>query len=137
MPGKQRSVRKDKDGKADSHQGTKRTEKRIYDGNLRGGSGQGGGNFRIVIVDGGGADDAARAIHALGQVADGYGNPQGAEMLNRGALVHIGAGDNDAPAMEYFGQRSHGDPADAHQMGPNAGADVGLYGVIHDAAPQL
>ena len=50
-------------------------------------SGAGGGDLRVVVMDGGGADDAVRPLHALRQVADGHRDAQGPQVLHRGALV--------------------------------------------------
>ena len=82
------------------------------------------GDLRVVIVDGGGADDEIGALHVLRPVADGHRDAQGAEVLHRGAVVHIRAGDFDPHFVEHLGQRRHGDAADAHQMGGTAGGQI-------------
>ena len=85
--------------------------------------GAGPGDLGIVVMYGGGADDQVRALHALGPMADGHGNAQRAQMGHRGALMQVGAGNDHPHALEHLGQRGHGYPADADQMGPAAGND--------------
>ena len=97
---------------------------------------QGRGNLRIIVVDGGGANDAVGSLHALGQMADGHRNGQGAQMVYRLAFTHVGAGDQDAPPLQDLCQRGHGYPADTYQMGPAAGLDVVLYVLFHGMTPQ-
>ena len=99
--------------------------------------GPGGGDLRVVIVDGGGADDAVGPGHALGQVADGHGDAQGAQVGHLCALVHVRAGDHHPGTVEHLGQGGHGHPAHAHQMGPLSGTDIVLYLQIHNKAPRL
>ena len=84
----------------------------------------GAGDLGVVVVGGGGADDQLGALQVLGPVADGNVHAQGAQMLHCGALVHVGAGDDHAHAVEHLGQRSHGHAADAHQVGVAAGDKV-------------
>ena len=97
---------------------------------------QGRGNLRIIVVDGGGANDAVGSLHTLGQMADGHRNGQGAQMVYRLAFTHVGAGDQDAPPLQDLCQRGHGYPADTYQMGPAAGLDVVLYVLFHGMTPQ-
>ena len=80
----------------------------------------GGGDLRVVVMDGGGADDAVRPPGALGQVADGHLDAQGTQVGDGGALLPVRAGDDHARAVEHLGQGRHGHPADAHQVGTPA-----------------
>ena len=87
--------------------------------------GVGGGDLRIVVVDGGGADDQLGLAQVLGPVADVDGDAQAPQVLHRGALPHVGAGDDHAGSVEHFGKGRHGDPADTRQVGPASGGDEG------------
>ena len=98
--------------------------------------GPGGGDLRVVVVDGGGADDAVRPPDALRQVADDHGDAQGTQMLHRLAVMEVRAGDVHPRAVEYLGQRGHGDAADAHQMGVLAGADIVMNIRVHHETPR-
>ena len=69
-------------------------------------------------MDGGGADYQIAVAQILCVVADGYGDAQGAQVLDRGAVVHVGALDDQAHAPQDFCQRTHGHAADANQMDP-------------------
>ena len=98
--------------------------------------GAGGGNFGVVVVDRGGADDAPRPLDALSPVADDHGDSQRAEMLHRLAVVHIRTGDCHPRSVEHLGQGGHGHAADAHQMGVGAGPDISMDVRFHSDTPQ-
>ena len=83
----------------------------LKDGDARG---AGGGDFGVFVVDGGGADHQLRALDVLPPVADGHGDAQGAQVLHRGAVAHVRAGDHHARLVKHLGQGGHGHPADAH-----------------------
>ena len=93
--------------------------------------GVGSGDLRVVVVDGSGADDAVRSLHALGQVTNGHRDAQGAEVEHAGALVQVGAGNDDSLAQQHFSQGGHRYAADPHQVGPQAGTDIIFYGQVH------
>ena len=90
----------------------------LVDGDVCGVS---GGDLGVVVVDGSGADHQILALHIFGKVTDDDLDAQSAQVLHRLALLHIGAGDDDAHAVQHFGQRGHGHAANAHQMGAAAG----------------
>ena len=98
--------------------------------------GAGGGNFRVVVVDSGGADDAPRPLDTLAPVADDHGDSQGAQMLHRLAVVHIRTSDCHPRSVEHLGQGGHGHAADAHQMGVGAGPDISMDVRFHSDTPQ-
>ena len=64
-------------------------------------------------------------------MTDGHWDAQGAEMEHAGALVQVGAGNNDSLAQQHFSQGGHRYAADPHQMGPQAGTDIIFYGQVH------
>ena len=82
------------------------------------------GDFGVGVVGGGGADDKLRPRHVFGPLADGNGNAQGAQVVHRGALPHVGAGDGHTHPVEDLRQRGHGYPPDAHQVGPAARDEI-------------
>ena len=92
---------------------------------------QSGGDLRVVVVDGSGADNTVRPLHAPGQVADGHRNAQGAEVGHRSALPHVRASDADPFPFQHLGQGGHRHPAHTHQMGPGSGLNVVLNVPIH------
>ena len=81
----------------------------------------GSGNFGVFIVDCGGTDDAVGTLNVLGLVADGNGDAGLLQMVGGLALMHIGAGDMNAHAMEHHAQGAHGHAADADQVHMLAG----------------
>lgn len=83
-----------------------------------------GGDLGVSVVDGGGADNKLGRADIGFSVTDCHRNAQCAQVLHRGALLKIRAGDNHAHAGEHLGQRSHGDAAGTHQMGAATGPDV-------------
>ena len=97
----------------------------LEDGNALG---AGGGNFRVVIVGGGGADEERRAFNVLRPVADGHGNTLRLQLVGGGRAVHIRPGDHKTTGAEHQSQRTHGDAADAHQMGVGAGFEICFNG---------
>ncbi len=82
-------------------------------------------------MDGSGADDTVCALHALRQMADDHRDAQAPQVGHCFALVEIGAGDHHPGAVEDFGQGSHGDPADAYQVGTLTGLDIRKHIVFH------
>ena len=86
--------------------------------------GPGGGNFGIVVVDGGGADHALGALYTFRLMSDDHMDAHRAQASHRAAFLHIRAGDGQPGAAEHFGQRGHGYAADAHQMGTAAGTQI-------------
>ena len=80
-------------------------------------TGTGAGNFRVVIMGGGGADDQLGVPQVFGAVADMDLDAQGTQMRDCTALPDVGAGDGHPHAVEHFGQRSHRYAANAHQVG--------------------
>ena len=84
----------------------------------------GGGNFRVVVVDGGGADDGFRALDIFGPVADGHGDALGQQTVGGRGVAHIGAGDGHAHIVEHQPQGTHGHTADANEVDPAAGAEI-------------
>jgi len=86
--------------------------------------GPGGGDLGVVVVDGGGADDAVGAADVLGAVADKDGDTVIDELARRNGGVHVGAGDLHAHAAQHEAERTHGDAADADEVGAPAGLEV-------------
>ena len=93
--------------------------------------GAGGGDLRVVVMDGGGADEELRPLDVLGYVAHMDGDAQGAQMLHRGTVAHVAALDLKAHAVKDLRQGAHGYAADAGQVDPAAGLDIGLNGKFH------
>ena len=87
--------------------------------------GPGGGDLRVVVVDGGGAHHELRAVDVAGLVAHVDGNAQRAQPGHGGAVGLVTALDQEAHAVEHLRQRAHGHAADARQMDPAARGDVG------------
>ena len=98
--------------------------------------GMGGGDLRIIIVDGGGTDHTARPPDALPPVADDHRDPQRPQMVHRGALMEVGAADDHSRPVEHLGQRGHGHAADAHQVGVGAGTDIRMNVGLHTDTPR-
>ena len=98
--------------------------------------GSGGGDLRVIVVNGGRADDAARPLDALPPVADDHRDPQGPQMGHRGALMEVRAADDHPRIVEHLGQRGHGHAADPHQMGVGAGADIRMNIGLHTDTPR-
>ena len=88
--------------------------------------GAGGGDLRVVVVDGGGADDKLRPLDVLGVVANVDGDAQLPQLLHHGAVRLVAALDGKAHAVEHLRQGAHGYAADARQVDPAAGGDVWL-----------
>ncbi len=86
----------------------------------------GGGNFGVVIVNSGGADDELRALDVAGRVPHVDGDAQAPQMIHHGAAGLVAALDRQAHAVKDLRQRAHGDAADARQMDPAARSDVML-----------
>ena len=83
--------------------------------------GDGPGDFRVAVVNGGGTDHQVAVPQVVGIVAHGHGDAQGAEALDRPALRHVGALDDEPLVPQDLRQGAHGDAPDAHQVGPHAG----------------
>ena len=98
--------------------------------------GTGGGDLRVIIVDGGSADDAARPPDALPTVSDDHRDPQRPQMGHRGALMEVGAADDHSRIVEHLSQWGHGHTADPHQMGVGAGSDIRMNVGLHTDTPR-
>ena len=82
-------------------------------GNARG---PGRGDFRIVVVGGGGADQAVRPRDIPGAVADVHMDAVGDQFVCRYRGAHIRTGNGHSHALQHKAQGAHGNAADAHQM---------------------
>ena len=87
-----------------------------------------GGDLRVVVVGGGRADDAVRALNILLAVADVDGDPAALKLFRRDGGVHIRAGDLHAHAPQHKAERPHRHAADPDQMRPPAGTKILFYG---------
>ena len=76
--------------------------------------GDGAGDLRVFIVDGGGTDHQVAAPQIVRAVPDGDMNAHGAQVSNRFTFLHVRALDLQAHALEHLCQGTHGDAADAH-----------------------
>ncbi len=83
--------------------------------------GGGSNDFGVFVVDCGGADDAVGPIDILGLVTNGNGDARLFQMIGGFALMHIGAGNLDAHAVEHHAQGAHRHAADADQVHMLAG----------------
>ena len=102
----------------------------LIDGDAAGDS---AGNFRVSIVNGGGADHKIAVPQIFGVVADGHRDALGPQMLHGVAVGHVGTLHQQAFPCQHLRQRTHGHAADAHQMGALAGNQKfrnGL-GIVH------
>ena len=81
----------------------------------------GGHDLRVVIPDGGGADDQRGLAHIVGAVADGHGNAHFVQTQRIDGAVPVAAPDVCAHVLEHLGQRPHGNAADADQVDGSAG----------------
>lgn len=61
----------------------------------------GRGDLGIVVVGGGRADDAVRALDILGAVADVHFDALGDQLVGGDGGVHVRAGDRDAHAAQH------------------------------------
>ena len=93
----------------------------LEDGNP---GGPGGGDLRVVVVGGGGADNAGRAFNILGVVSDGHGNSFVFQLSGSIGFTHIGACYLHAHALEHQSQGAHGNAADADQVHMTAGREI-------------
>ena len=95
--------------------------------------GHGPGDLGIAVMDGGGADHEVAVPQVLGAVAQVNGDAQGLEVLDGGALAHVGALDPEPHAPQDFRQGAHGNAADAHKVGPLAGHQIVADGerIVH------
>ena len=84
----------------------------------------GRGDLRVVVVDGGGADEELSPCDVLGGMAHGDRDAQGTQMLHRGAVGHVAALDRKSHAVEHLRQRAHGDASNAGEMDPAAGRHI-------------
>ena len=87
-------------------------------------SGTGGGNFRVIVVDGGGANDAVYSLHVLGVVANIDLNATRDQFIGGHGGIHVRAGNLHAHAAQNQTQRPHRYAADADQMDSFAGNKV-------------
>ena len=96
--------------------------------------GSGGLNFGIVIVGGGGADNAVRPLNILGPVADGNMDALGDQLVRGNGGIHIRTGHQQTHTLQHQAQRTHGNAADADQMHMLARLDVlidDLTAIVH------
>ena len=83
-----------------------------------------GGDLRVVVVGGGRADDAVRALNILLAVADVDGDPAALKLFRRDGGIHIRAGDLHAHAPQHKAERPHRHAADSDQMAALAGDQI-------------
>ena len=88
--------------------------------------GPGGGDLRVIIVDGGSTDHELRPFDVAGLVAHMDGDAQGAQMVHRGAAGLVAALDGEAHAVKHLRQGAHGHAADTRQVDPASGGDITL-----------
>ena len=86
----------------------------------------GRGDLGIVVVGGGRADDAVRALNILGAVADVHFDALGDQLVGGDGGVHVRTGDRDAHAAQHQSERPHGDASDADQVNVLAGDKVAV-----------
>ena len=84
------------------------------------------GDLGIVIVDGGGADDKIGIAEIVRRVTDGHGNAQRAQALHGGGVVHVAALHGESHGMQDLGERAHRHAADAGEVHPLAGHEIGI-----------
>ena len=92
--------------------------------------GTGGLDLRIVVVGGGGTDDALRPLDILGTVTDLHMDAMGDQLIGRNRGIHIRTGNGQPHALKHQPQRPHGNAADTDQMHPASGLDVRLHSQI-------
>ena len=81
----------------------------FIDGDMAGDS---AGNLRIIVVNGGRADDQITLPQIFGVVAHSHRDTQGAQVLHCGAVIHIRTLDMQPHALENLRQRAHGNASD-------------------------
>ena len=81
----------------------------------------GSGNFGVIIVGSGSADDAVRTLNIFCPVPDRNGNALCHQFVGRNRGVHIRTGNLHAHAAQHQPQRAHGNAADADQVRVSAG----------------
>ena len=69
---------------------------------------------------------ALGAFGPLGEVADGHGNAQRAQVLHGGGVVHVAALHGESHGMQDLGERAHRHAADAGEVHPLAGHEIGI-----------
>ena len=84
------------------------------------------GDLGIIIVDGGGADDKIGIAEIVRRVTDGHGNAQRAQVLHGGGVVHVAALHGESHGMQDLGERAHRHAADAGEVRPLAGYEIGI-----------
>ena len=84
------------------------------------------GDLGIVVVDGGGADDKIGIAEIVRRVTDGHGNAQRAQVLHGGGVVHVAALHGESHGMQDLGERAHRHAADAGEVRPLAGYEIGI-----------
>ena len=82
------------------------------------------GDLGVVVVGGGGADDAVSAFDVLGLMTDADGDALVDQLLGGSGSGHVRTGDIDAHALQDQAQRTHGNAANADQMDAAAGSDI-------------
>ena len=98
--------------------------------------GTGGGNLRVVVVGGSGADNAGSALNILRMVSDGNGNTLLLQFSGAVGRAHIRAGNLHPHALEHQTQRAHRNAADAHQMHVTAGCEIfGYFFILKHKKP--
>ena len=86
--------------------------------------GAGSGDFGVVIVRCGRADEAVNSFNILGSVTDGNLNALGDQLIRRNRRVHVGTGDLHPHAPQDKAQRPHRHAADSDQMAALAGDQI-------------
>jgi hypothetical protein len=84
------------------------------------------GDLGIVVVDGSGADNKIGIAEIVRRVTDGDGNAQRAQVLHGGGVVHVAALHGESHGMQDLGERAHRHAADAGEVRPLAGYEIGI-----------
>ena len=82
--------------------------------------------YGYVMEDGGVADDKIGIAEIVRRVADGDGNAQRAQVLHGGGVVHVAALHGESHGMQDLGERAHRHAADAGEVRPLAGYEIGI-----------
>jgi len=70
----------------------------------------------IIWADGGREDHHLRIVHILRGVAKGNTSAQPLKTFRDRAAFNIRTGDGEAQVQQHFGNATHPDAADAHEM---------------------
>ena len=84
----------------------------------------GSGDFRIVIVGSGGANDAAGTLNIFRPVADFHTDSLGDQLIGGNRGIHIGTRDLHTHALKHQAQRTHGHTANSHQVDMITGPQI-------------